>query len=939
MFRYFQRSEEGGWTPVTDSHDVEDRVKAENGRKMTILAVSHAVNEETDREALSYKGPLYFDIDYKGDITEAIRSAKDLCRTLVERYEVPKEAIWPFCSGSKGVHILIPETVFSSGRAMKQLPLVYKEMARQLSVVGLDFQVYSTGRGNSFRLANLQRADGNYRVPITYEELFALTGETYLQYVSGPREVVRHDVRQLKAPALEAMFEASKKVAKERPRLIDVLPVEALEPIKHEAPRCLEALAEGKAKADVNFNQIGMQAAAWAARAGVKEDVYRPLLVRIGDNTHSSQYATARERHNHLTSLVSYVKHTPKFGFSCAAMRSVISFRPCEGCKLDKKGQDGDVKERLKADLGIDQDEEGYYRRVGDDGKQRLTNFLLTPQKVLMELPQDGRAAIRTATLMEVIHNGEVATTVTMDENAFDSKNGFLQAIRGVQACAYFGGDLEIQKIKAWLFSQMENASEVRRVYSAGIQIERIEGQALRTYVEPGYSVNQYRVEGTHLLSGTIFAPPKLREVPGLVPGDVEVKEALHHLVRLNQPHIMGLVVGWFCAAHLRQHFNLEFNQFPLLNLWGGAGAGKSTLVALMTHLNGCDFTGDDGLLNVALVRKEFTIDDFVSSTTTIPRVLDEFNKSKMSADRYTYVSEVLKAAWNSQSTGRGSLSRGNINGRGRSGAEITRYPISAPLVTLSEQPPEMPAVVQRCITVNLTASGRRAVNGQKHLNEVQQDSRRQGLRRVGKLMTSMALATDTGQVRTWLEVCLSKIDPGFNERPRFAYATALVGLIFFARAMAQAKIDVQDDIAMLTEQMLEHLAQDREEIGESKRRTEVDSLLTTVMEMIELTNTGLDNLIVAGQQYRVTEEGGKKYFYFDLMTVHALYMRYERRNRERPALGSPTVLLKLLRDEPYFVADKAMPPPTGLEAPTRGMVMLDVHLMQSKGIPVEGLL
>ena len=177
MFRYFQRSEEGGWTPVTDSHDVEDRVKAENGRKMTILAVSHAVNEETDREALSYKGPLYFDIDYKGDITEAIRSAKDLCRTLVERYEVPKEAIWPFCSGSKGIHILIPETVFSSGRAMKQLPLVYKEMARQLSVVGLDFQVYSTGRGNSFRLANLQRADGNYRVPITYEELFALTGD------------------------------------------------------------------------------------------------------------------------------------------------------------------------------------------------------------------------------------------------------------------------------------------------------------------------------------------------------------------------------------------------------------------------------------------------------------------------------------------------------------------------------------------------------------------------------------------------------------------------------------------------------------------------------------------------------------------------------------------------------------------------------------------
>ena len=168
MYRYVLPSEQGAWVPIR-SEDLEARIKELNAKKVTILEVSELVEDGRDRKSYSYRGPLYFDIDCKGDLALAIESGKKLADKLID-LGVPQQGVRIYASGSKGIHVTVDQKYFSSGRPIKGLPLVYKVMAKELYVPGLDFAVYSCGRGNAFRVVNVQRDDGNYRVPLMYEE-------------------------------------------------------------------------------------------------------------------------------------------------------------------------------------------------------------------------------------------------------------------------------------------------------------------------------------------------------------------------------------------------------------------------------------------------------------------------------------------------------------------------------------------------------------------------------------------------------------------------------------------------------------------------------------------------------------------------------------------------------------------------------------------------
>ena len=160
MYNYIQPFEKDAWVPVK-SKELEAKIKELNAKRVTILEVSELVEDsDRDRRTYSYKGPLYFDIDCKEDLKLAIESGKSLADKLIE-LGVPKLGVKLFASGSKGMHVTVDQKYFSSGRPIKALPLIYKMMAKELYVPGMDFQVYSCGKGNAFRVANVQREDGN----------------------------------------------------------------------------------------------------------------------------------------------------------------------------------------------------------------------------------------------------------------------------------------------------------------------------------------------------------------------------------------------------------------------------------------------------------------------------------------------------------------------------------------------------------------------------------------------------------------------------------------------------------------------------------------------------------------------------------------------------------------------------------------------------------
>ena len=378
MYKYYQVGPKSPWQLIPEGANTEQQAIDLGARKLTILAVSHVVDEATPAEEIRRSGPWYCDIDCK-DLKLAILSAIALVMKLRD-LGVPDGAIEVFASGSKGFHIVVKESVFSSGRALKGLHTIYKEMALELYVIGIDFQVYSGGRGVCWRLPNIQREDGKYKVPITVDELMDMTPEWYQQLVSTPRILPKPDVDPgLKAFGMEALMDRAKKRVRNRPAQPEPIADEKLADFREEPPPCVTDMAEYKIRPSRNFNEAALQMGIFLARAGVSDTVSSSLASRMAANGSSNSYTSPHSREEHLTGLIGYLKYTPSKQFSCNAVRSVISTRPCEDCSLCLAGEE---EAEVGEDVGLVERADGYYV-LGQNGERRISTFILKATKGL----------------------------------------------------------------------------------------------------------------------------------------------------------------------------------------------------------------------------------------------------------------------------------------------------------------------------------------------------------------------------------------------------------------------------------------------------------------------------------------------------------------------------------------------------------------------------
>jgi len=80
-----------------------------------------------------------------------------------------------YCSGSKGFHALIPARFFELQEGHPELPLIYKRVvkkwAEELKLTTIDHSMYAMGRGKMFRIENVKRSNGRYKVPLTRDDV------------------------------------------------------------------------------------------------------------------------------------------------------------------------------------------------------------------------------------------------------------------------------------------------------------------------------------------------------------------------------------------------------------------------------------------------------------------------------------------------------------------------------------------------------------------------------------------------------------------------------------------------------------------------------------------------------------------------------------------------------------------------------------------------
>jgi hypothetical protein len=695
---------------------------------------------------------------------------------------------------------------------------------------------------------------------------------------------------------------------------------EGLGALEGEPPACIEALANYKVKTRANFNQAGLQFAAWAARSGAEKGVWRPLVNRMADNGTSSKYTNPRDRVEHVESLVRFAQYAKGLQFSCHAMRSVVGVSPCEGCPLaqktlvDQGHEDG-------LDLNIERRDDGYYI-VGQDKDRRVSTFVLDPVNETVEKSQ-GADDIdrRISTQMRVRSQGLVLGHVSFEEGGLASKSAFIRQLEGINNLSFLGTDSDVQRIKHIVYHEGNEMGEIVRVHASGVHLHQVADRQIFVYVEPGFSINQVRVKGTHEIAGKLPVAPRLRSVKlPQTDGQRQIaSEALQALLRVNNRQTVAQLTGWFAACHLKTHLMKRYTQFPILSLWGNAGSGKTVSASLFAWLNGVDYTLNDSPMNVSSVTPWAMI-SYTSSSTTVPRLLDEYNKSKMMRRQYDQAGEIIKASWNGQVIARGTISKSRANGR--TGAEVSETPITGPLVILSEQAPDTPAVQQRTIQVMMSRKAREGCEG--HFERASQ--LREHLHGIAKAMVIESLRTPVTWVEERVAAHKGSVPREVDERPRYSFQVALMGLDFLEKCVRELELDDAGLIDELRDALKTYLAERAGEISKAKHRTEVDAVLEDVGTMVTLSVDDTDRWINYGRHIWLDEE--KRRLYLDVPIVHAMYLRFKNRSDQVP-LDRVSQFAALLKQEIYFVSDSVVVEEMNASRPVWA---LDLDRMEEKG-------
>jgi len=370
-------------------------------------------------------------------------------------------------------------------------------------------------------------------------------------------------------------------------------------------------------------------------------------------------------------------------------------------------------------------------------------------------------------------------------------------------------------------------------------------------------------------------------------------------------------MLGWFVSCHFRQHIQFEEPQFPLLNIFGNAGAGKSCLATLMAMINGIDYNKAE-LQNVE-VGTLFPLTRYVSSSTTVPRLIEEVNPVQLGNTRYGQIVGILKAAWS-----HAPIQRGNINSQRE--LTVTEDRVSAPLVYTSEQSASVPALRSRSVEVRLQA---KALQNQTYRDNYRiAVKNRSALLRMARALVTVALGTSPSALLKILHSKSSMIHKGVEERPRWGMMCCLTGLHMLIHTMEEFKVDGVESVRMLESELITYYGGRVTEVERGKSSSEVDRVLSTMNTLADATFDERLRL-VAGKHY--WRQGDS--LYLVLQSCLPRYQAHTKNVGELAVIRNFNQLAELIEGEVYFLRIEPHP-----HNPEIDVYVISVQKLTEKG-------
>lgn len=795
MFYYWQKEGQDEWREALAA-ERQRITEKEQPRYSTVLDLDRFITSEMQREdfaEIRYLGPLYFDWDGP-DIDTCLTHLRKFVKKLDE-LEVNLEGVRFYATGGRGFHCEIPMEAFLAkvpAKGVAHLPAIYREMAYELVTDYMDMRVYTARRGRMWRTPNVKRENGRYKVPLTLAEVRDVNADEIETLTATPRHLPQRPTAEFSPKLAVVWAKAEQKVAtalkRQRNNTRDQ---EMLKRFKGQMPPTLKKVMAGEGlRSGAGFNQVVMQIAVTANALGQSEEqVVEACEGLLQNHRGDGRYGSVATRREALREMLRYTHDNVCYSFSAPAIKALLS-PEMSGADLDGLPVEaGEVSSSTSSDEGLHQGvfitEKGVYRRT-EDGVQKLSNVSYATPSMLFN-HENGEVI---GFDVEVLLEGKSRGRRLMLNEFFTSKQKILPFVfkeGGVMQ----GNDCHVVALRGRL-SEMaaKTQSIVYCVRKEGFDlvVRPVEGDdptiyldrlwvspdAVHTFATAPTPIH-YRYRGDPNPGGffksDLMAAPNLADVP-------EAREVIHALLDMNDPFVIGSFLGWFVSAHHRQIYHRLEGKFPLMQVFGEAGAGKSTTVKTLAHMF---YYAAPPRILASQASTPHGLTGAAQSSASIPVIMEEFKPREMRPGFYGQYRSLLRSAYDAQEGVKGAMSDEPGGWR-----QVGAQGFAAPLLIVGEARETETALVERTVAVPMSKAHAAARAKQADLVHAY---RQQVLGPLGKAIVLSTAATDLDAFRASLEQCKAQVrdvaPKGSDFRPMFNIAVVLHGLKFLRQVLA----------------------------------------------------------------------------------------------------------------------------------------------------------
>ena len=836
FYFFYQLKPETRWQ-VALASDRQKIIREKKPVFVTALDVDNAFTEELtydETNAIRYNGDLYFDFD--GPIEDVLPNVKEFLTTLKVK-GVDLESIRCYLTGGRGFHFEIPMATYI-GTPPKNgiigLPHIYKEMANELYVETLDLAIYSSGRGRQWRTTNVERLDkqgkptGKFKVPVLADEILRMSVADYDGMCSSPRNEPPRSLPQLSSD-MALLFQLGKdKVEKALARKKARKPKDnPLERFKGEWPDALQLILTNQGVAEgVGWASIALQLAITAIALGKTEEQLLTDADPIinGHRGDSDKYRTPSDRRADLRRRYRFAMGNVNYEFSVGGVLSLLEKGLRQGQDLctgdyipntpapapaptpssstavatradtavattDTPADAPETHEEAKPVFRNMEEgpiricEQGIFVR-GEDGWMRATSVGLQNPIAFKAMNND-----HLGFEVDCYVDGAFDSKRHLPMSAFASRSAF-HAWSGNMAASMSMSDMQTGKLVDILRRDSQRNGNV--MYSREREGDDLivppgctdKSQFDVVWAAPDKVISSgktpYRFSGRHGSEG--YANTDLLLAPPL---EAEDAEFVQSLLNVNTTANMAKLIGWFSAAFMTQLIRRELNQFPLLQVYGQAGAGKSSVVDMLNAMH--YFMRKRRQLNpTGKALTAFAIMVATATSASVPVVFEEVKPRELAKDVKDVINGVFRTNYRGDVQQRGAMN----HNKSQKEVFVADYANVAPVAFVGEAIHDQAAVLERCVVVSLSKID--TVGRAPDFRYCEKHMSKMG--RIGKRMVEIVLTWNcvdiANKVRdhiTTIEAELPTLTRENYHRPIFNMAVCMIGLDLFKAALNSA--------------------------------------------------------------------------------------------------------------------------------------------------------